>query len=143
MTDAAWADAILVLHAVFVIFVVGGLAATWAGIALDRAFARNPWFRGLHLAAIGIVVAEALSGFMCPLTIWEDMLRGKASGPGFIQRWVHAWLFWDWPAWVFTAIYVAFGVLVAWTWAKYPPSRRDRAPYSGRRTRRSSMPRDP
>jgi polyferredoxin len=130
MTASAWADAILVLHAGFVLFVVGGLVATWAGIALGLPFARNPWFRGLHLAAIGIVVAEALFGFMCPLTIWEDMLRGKASGPGFIQRWVHAWLFWDWPAWVFTTIYVAFGALVAWTWAKYPPSRRGRAPYS-------------
>src|SRR5712664_2550686 len=84
MTDAAWADAILVLHAVFVIFVVGGLAATWVGIAANRPFARNPWFRSLHLAAIGIVVAESLSGFMCPLTIWEDMLRGTTSGQGFI-----------------------------------------------------------
>jgi polyferredoxin len=130
MTASPWADAILVLHAAFVMFVVGGLAATWAGIVLGRAFARNPWFRGLHLAAIAVVVAEALFGYMCPLTTWEDTLRGTTSDKGFIERWVHAWLFWDWPAWVFTAIYVAFGALVAWTWAKYPPSRRGREPYS-------------
>lgn len=124
MTASAWADAILVLHAVFVLFVVGGLVATWIGIATNRAFARNPWFRGLHLAAIGFVVAEALLGYMCPLTTWEDMLRGTASEKGFIQRWVHAWLFWDWPAWVFAAIYVAFGALVAATWVKFPPRRK-------------------
>ena len=39
---------------------------------------------------------------MCPLTIWEDALRGTSSEKGFIARWIHAWLFWDWPPWVFT-----------------------------------------
>ena len=117
------ADAILVVHAAFVLFVVGGLAATWIGIALGRPFAFDPWFRGLHLAAIGFVVAEALLGVACPLTVWEDALRGNATDEGFIQRWIHAWLFWHAPAWVFTAIYVAFGALVAWTWRRWPPRR--------------------
>ena len=118
------ADATLVVHAAFVLFVVGGLAATWLGIALGWRFARNPWFRGLHLAAIAIVVAEALLGVMCPLTVWEHAARGTAPGEGFIQRFVHAWLYWQWPAWVFTAIYAAFGALVALTWWRWPPTRR-------------------
>jgi hypothetical protein len=121
------ADAILVVHAAFVLFVVGGLLATWIGLALDRPFARNAWFRGAHLAAIAFVVAETLLGFMCPLTIWEDALRGETSGQGFIQRWVHAWLFYNWPPWVFNMIYVAFGGLVAWTWVRFPPRRARRA----------------
>lgn len=121
--DALLADFILVVHAAFVLFVVGGLLATWVGIALDRPFAFNPWFRGLHLAAIGFVVLEAVLGYMCPLTIWEDMLRGQVSERGFIQRWVHAWLFWNWPPWVFTTLYVAFGLLVAATWRWFPPKR--------------------
>src|SRR6185436_15833868 len=102
------ADFVLVLHAAFVLFVVGGLAAAWAGLALGKAWARNPWFRGLHLAAIAFVVAESLLGYMCPLTAWEDALRGTATDKGFIARWIHAWLFWDWPPWVFTALYTAF-----------------------------------
>ena len=122
MSSAA-ADAILVVHAAFVLFVVGGLAATWIGLALGKSFARNPWFRGAHLAAIAFVVAETLLGYMCPLTIWEDALRGSASDKGFIERWVHAWMFYDWPPWVFNAIYVAFGGLVAWTWVRFPPKR--------------------
>jgi hypothetical protein len=121
--SAALADAILVVHAAFVLFVVGGLAATWIGLALGKSFARNPWFRGAHLAAIAFVVAETLLGYMCPLTIWEDALRGSASDKGFIERWVHAWMFYDWPPWVFNAIYVAFGGLVAWTWVRFPPKR--------------------
>jgi hypothetical protein len=118
------ADAILVVHAAFVVFVVAGLPAIWIGAALGQRFAFDPWFRGLHLAAIAFVVLESLAGVMCPLTVWEDALRGSASGEGFIQRWVHAWLFWSWPAWVFTTLYVAFGALVAWTWRRHPPRRR-------------------
>jgi polyferredoxin len=119
------ADAILVVHAAFVVFVVGGLIATWIGVALGLRFARNRWFRGLHLAAIAFVAIESLLGYACPLTIWEDALRGNAGDKGFVARWVHAWMYWDWPAWVFTAIYISFAALVAWTWWRYPPRRYD------------------
>ena len=120
----AVADIILIVHAVFVLFVVGGLLATWTGIALRMGFARNAWFRGLHLAAIAFVVLESALGYACPLTLWEDELRGTAAGEGFIQRWIHAWLFWSGPAWMFNSIYIAFGALVALTWRRFPPRRR-------------------
>jgi len=55
--------------------------------------------------------------------VWEDALRGRAHEAGFVQRWIHAWLFWSAPAWVFTTIYVAFGGLVALTWWRFPPRR--------------------
>lgn len=119
----ALADAILLVHAAFVLFVVGGLLATWLGIARGWRYARNKWFRELHLAAIAFVVAEALLGYACPLTLWENALRGAVTQEGFIQRWVHAWLFWRAPAWVFTVAYVAFGTLVAATWWRWPPRR--------------------
>ncbi|HEX5129715.1 MAG TPA: DUF2784 domain-containing protein [Usitatibacter sp.] len=123
----ALADAILVVHAAFVLFVVAGLPATWIGVALGRRWAYNPWFRGLHLAAIGFVVLESLLGYMCPLTTWEAALRGDTSGQGFIERYVHAWLFWRAPPWVFAAAYATFGALVAATWWRWPPTR-GRAP---------------
>ena len=117
------ADAVLLVHAGFVVFVAGGLIATWVGIALGKRFAFDPWFRGAHLAAIAFVVAQSLLGYMCPLTIWEDALRGSTTDKGFLQRWIHAWLYWDWPGWVFTTLYTAFGALVAWTWLRFPPRR--------------------
>ena len=123
MSAGALADAILLVHAVFVAFVVAGLPAIWIGLARGWRYARDPWLRGAHLGAIAFVVAESLLGYACPLTVWEDALRGRASGAGFIARAVHAWLFWSWPAWVFTAIYVAFGALVGWTWWRFPPRR--------------------
>jgi hypothetical protein len=120
------ADLILILHAAFVLFVVGGLAAIWVGAALDRPWSVNPWFRALHLAAIGFVVVESLLGYACPLTVWEDALRGADSGTGFIQRWVRAILYWNAPDWVFTSVYVGFGALVGWTWFRIPPRRNNR-----------------
>lgn len=122
--SAALADAILVLHAAFVLFVVGALPAIWAGVALARPWALDPWFRGLHLAAIAFVVLESLLGYICPLTLWEDALRGVPTEEGFIRRWIHAWLFWSAPPWVFTAAYAGFALLVAATWWKWPPRRR-------------------
>ena len=125
MSDSVLADAILVTHAAFVLFVVGGLAAIWIGLAAHARFATNMTFRVAHLAAIVFVALEALLGFMCPLTTWEYRLRGESTdGPGFIQRWIHAWLYWDLPGWMFTPVYVAFALLVAWTWVRHPPRRR-------------------
>jgi hypothetical protein len=121
MSAPALADAILVVHAAFVLFVVGGLLAIWIGLALGLAFARNRWLRGLHLAAIAFVVAESLAGYACPLTLWEDALRGQSRGDGFIERWIHAWMFFSAPAWMFAAAYATFGALVAATWWKFPP----------------------
>lgn len=115
------ADLVLVLHAAFVFFVVGGLVVTWVGFAVGRAWCANPWFRGLHLAAVGFVVVESLLGYVCPLTVWEDALRGSGAQTGFIQRWVSAILFWNAPSWAFTLLYVTFGALVAWTWIRVPP----------------------
>ena len=88
MTDSLLADAILVAHAAFVVFVVGGLAAIWIGIKARKPFAYNPWLRGAHIAAIAFVTAESLLGFMCPLTVWEDRLRGtgRRNAAGAARR---------------------------------------------------------
>jgi hypothetical protein len=115
------ADLVLLAHAAFVLFVVGGLIAIWIGAALRRRWCRNPWFRLLHVVAIAIVVAESLFGVDCPLTVWEDRLRGLQDTSGFIERWIHAYLFWSAPTWVFTVCYCSFGVLVLLTWLRIPP----------------------
>jgi len=123
----ALADAILVLHALFVLFVVGGFALILAG-ARRWAWVRNRAFRLLHLAAIAFVAAESLLGAVCPLTRWEDLLR--AAGPGehsFVGRWVSRLLYYDFPEWAFACAYVAFALAVAWAWRAVPPRPR-RAP---------------
>lgn len=117
------ADAILLIHFAFVLFVIGGLVVTWIGHAAGWRWVRNFRFRVAHLAAIVFVAGEALLGFMCPLTIWEDALRGVASDKSFIARWVHSVMFYTAPEWVFTLLYVAFALVVAATFWFIPPRR--------------------
>jgi hypothetical protein len=120
------ADLVLLLHAAFVLFVVGGLFAIWLGARYGRAWSRDPWFRGVHLAAIGLVAGQTALGQDCPLTLWEDRLRGRDTDIGFVARAVRAMLYWDAPAWVFALLYLGFFALVVWTWWRLPPRRRAR-----------------
>ncbi len=118
------ADSLLVLHFAIVVFIVGGLVLTWIGAGLAWAWVRNPWFRWLHLGAIGFVALEAVIGMTCPLTVWEDALRGGGSGESFVGRWVRYLLYYRAPEWVFTALYLGWTALTLLTLRLVPPRRR-------------------
>ena len=118
------ADAILVVHFLIVLFIVGGLIAVWVGAALGWRWARNPWFRYAHLGAIVFVAGEALLGIACPLTLWEDIARGGVRPESFVGRWVQRVLFYRAPEWVFTTAYVAWALATLATLRLVPPRRR-------------------
>lgn len=123
------ADAVLLVHALFVVAVVGGLLLIWIGAWRRWQWVRTRWLRIVHLAAIVFVAGSTLIGVACPLTTMEDALRGRTPGAsGFIERWVGALLYYDWPAWVFTVLYVGFAALVAGTWIAVPPRHRKDVP---------------
>ena len=115
------ADLILIVHFAFVLFVVGGLPAIWIGAALRWRWVRSRRFRIAHLAAIVFVTGEALAGVWCPLTLWEDALRGSGGDKSFIARWLHRMLFYDFPDWVFTVAYMLFALAVAATYCLIRP----------------------
>jgi hypothetical protein len=115
------ADFILVAHFAFVLFVVLSLPLIWVGAETGWRWIRSYRYRVTHLAAIIFVSAEAAAGVWCPLTVWEDALRGTTPDRSFVARWTHALLFYDLPAWVFTTAYFVFAVLVALTWWRVPP----------------------
>ncbi|MEL6950019.1 MAG: DUF2784 domain-containing protein [Pseudomonadota bacterium] len=122
------ADALLLLHVGFVLFVVVGLALVWAGAWRGWRWVRNPVFRITHLLCIGVVVLQAWLGRICPLTIWEMTLReraGEATYDGaFIAHWLNALLYYDAPMWVFAVVYTTFAALVMASWVWIPPRRR-------------------
>ena len=122
------ADIILIIHFLFVLFVVGSLPLIWIGGWMRLDLVRNLRFRLAHIAAILFVVVESFVGMICPLTLLEDRLRGGESGGSFIQRWLHRILFYDVPEWVLTTIYVLFAVLVIITFRLLPPRPRRRQP---------------
>ena len=119
------ADLILVVHALFVVFVVCGLFLTLVGGPLGWRWVRNGWFRGVHLVCIGVVVLQSWLGMLCPLTTWEHELRLAAGehgyALGFIATWLRRLLFFEAPSWVFTLTYTLFGALVIVTWLWWPP----------------------
>ena len=118
------ADIILIIHFLFVLFVVGGLPLIWIGNWMRLEFVRNRRFRLTHLAAILFVAGESLLGIVCPLTWLEDWLRNAPTDAGFIERWLHRILFYDIPEWVFLTVYVLFALLVILTFKLVPPRRR-------------------
>ena len=127
------ADLVLATHVAVVMFVIGGLAAIIIGNVRGWGFVNGWWFRAAHLAAIAVVAAQAWLGITCPLTTLESALRVKAGGTGyetsFIEYWLTRVLYYDAPAWVFTAAYTLFGLAVVATWWRLPPRRSPR-PFS-------------
>ena len=115
------ADALLVLHFAIATFIVGGLILTLAGAAAGWRWVRNPVFRWLHLAAIAFVAIEALAGIACPLTVWEDLLRGGARPDSFVGRWLAHLLYYRAPEWVFTTAYLAWAAATLVTLRLVPP----------------------
>ena len=136
------ADGLLIIHALFIAFVVFGLVFIIAGVVRGWRWVRNPWFRFIHLGAIGIVVMQAWLNIICPLTIWENNLREKAGeatyAGSFIQHWLHKLIFYQAEAWVFTLCYTIFGALVVLAWYLAPPSSLPRLHSSFPRRRESS-----
>lgn len=121
------ADALLVAHVLFVVFMVLGLILIFVGRLLSWQWVRNPWFRLFHLLGMGVVVLQSWIGLICPLTEWEMQLRLQAGESGyegsFITYWLSRLLYYQAPPWVFVVCYTVFGALVvfSWLWARPRP----------------------
>lgn len=67
------ADAMMIAHLLYIVFVVvGGLAAL-----------RARWVLMLHVPAVAWAIYVQFVGRVCPLTTWENGLRGLAGDAGY------------------------------------------------------------
>jgi hypothetical protein len=121
------ADLMVAIHVAYVAYVVLGQLLIIVAAPMKWEWARNPWFRFTHLAAIGIVAYEAVRGMRCPLTVWEEQLRALAGqtfngSETFMGRLLHNILFIEnQPEIFFTTAYIAVLVLVVQGLIMYPP----------------------
>ena len=119
------ADALLVTHVLFAVFVIFSLMLIFVGKFRSWMWVRNPWFRAIHLLGIGVVVLQSWLGVICPLTIWEMDLRSKAGETiyegSFVKHWLNELLYYQAPPWVFVVCYTAFGGLVLASWILVRP----------------------
>jgi hypothetical protein len=82
MIYLALADAVLVLHLAFILFVVlGGLLVLWR-----RGFV---W---LHLPAVAWGILIEFTGWICPLTPFENWLRMQGGDRGFSGGFINHYL---------------------------------------------------
>jgi hypothetical protein len=130
--NSALADAILVVHFGWVAFVVIGQLLIALGMMLGWGWIRNFWFRFAHLTMMLLVVIEVIFSVNCPLTVWENRLRGIGPGQSvdhaqmdsFIAHWLGRMMFYDdldGTSWPFVVAYITFTLLVVWSFAKAPP----------------------
>lgn len=121
----AVADLVLITHVSFVGFIVVGLVLILIGGCLGWNWIRNPWFRTLHLAGIGLVMVQAWLGIICPLTTLEMKLREQAGDETyhttFMAHWLGKLLYFEAPPWMFVVGYTLFGLAVAGSWLIFRP----------------------
>lgn len=103
MVHRLCADALVVIHLAFVVFVMaGGLLVLW-----------RPVVRWIHLPAAAWGALIEFAGWICPLTPWEATLRRRAGqsgyAGGFVEHYVLPVLY---PAGLTSGVQVALGVLV-------------------------------
>jgi hypothetical protein len=129
MPYALFADLLVLFHFCYVAFAVLGELFILAGAFLKWGVVRNLAFRIAHLVAVVFVALESLVDVLCPLTEWEYNLRELAGQRvereiSFLGRILRRIIFYDFPSWAFTLMYVGFGALVLLTFILIPPRRK-------------------
>jgi hypothetical protein len=103
MGNRVLADVLVVLHAAFVVFVVTG------GFLVLR----RPWIAAVHLPAAAWGALVEFTGWVCPLTPWENALRVRAGetgyAGGFIEHYLVPLLY---PAALTPRVQIALGTTV-------------------------------
>ncbi len=129
---ALLADIIVTFHFLYVTFTVGGEFLIIIGAIFKWVWIRNRAFRITHLVAVVLVSIEAVIGMFCPLTEWENNLRIAAGQSiekelSFIARLLRMIIFYDFPEWFFTMLYIGWGVIVILTLVFIPPNKKSAA----------------
>jgi hypothetical protein len=106
MSNLQIAETILAIHLLIIAINVAGLIVIPLGAWLGWRIVRVAWLRLLHLSMLAIVVAQALAGQACILTIWQEDLNGQAAPvQPMIMHWVDRLIYWPLPFWAFTVMY--------------------------------------
>ena len=126
MDSQSLADLVLFFHLSYASFVVIGFTILIPGLPLGWKIAQNFKFRLAHMGAICFVGIEALLGLMCPLTIFENELRGLSNEqrPSFIAELMSSILYYDLPPWVFSSIYLSLSALALGSFWLFPKAKK-------------------
>jgi len=122
--SAYLSDILVVLHFLWAAFMVGGFVLAIVGIFRP---ACRRWFklRTIHLIGIVFTASVPLWAGLCPLTIWEDTLRGgvgASTAPrSFLADYAHRLLYINVPVWVITLVTTLVALTSVILYIIYPP----------------------
>ena len=118
---------VYLVHLLYALIIVIGFFLIIAGFFARWKWVRNFTFRLIHLSMIGIVAFESVFNIECPLTWLEYKLMSldhmRHSSMPFIAGMVNKVLYYNFPIWMFNAIYIALGITVFIVWFTIPPVR--------------------
>ena len=118
---------VYIVHLLYALIIVIGFFLIIAGFFAHWKWVRNFTFRLIHLLMIGIVAFESVFNIECPLTWLEYKLMSldhmRHSSMPFIAGMVNKVLYYNFPIWMFNAIYIVFGITVFIVWFTIPPVR--------------------
>jgi len=130
--NSAWllqrlADLLVLIHLVWVGFMVGGVVVTAVGLFYHRLLGGR-WWRHIHLFGMASAGVLSLGGWLCPLTTLEYRLR-RAAGDyaepeGLIIRLANRLIFPDLAPRALAAVTVTAFVLVIAVYVLLPPGRK-------------------
>jgi hypothetical protein len=115
------ADIVLVSHFAIVIFITFGFFLIPIGYKSNWVWVKNLKLRICHCGMMTFITLESLLGITCPLTLFENSLRGVSETASFISYWIYQIIFWDLPSQFFIILYC---FALAWTfllWRLFPP----------------------
>lgn len=119
MQALAWT--VLGAHLAVIAFNVAGLVLIPMGAWRHWQWVRSFWWRLAHLLILAAVAAQALAGRACFLTLWAYSLAGDGKPRPLIASWIDHLIYWPFPLWFFTALYVAVWLYAGFLWWRVPP----------------------
>lgn len=119
------AGLVLYFHLLVILFIIFGFVVIPLGVKLKWKFINEFWWRLTHLVSMVIVAGQAILGAACFLTDIQSDLLQTAGKRGyrvpFIQTYVDRLVYYNFPIWVFSIIYVILFIYTIYLWFKVPP----------------------
>ena len=116
-----FADIILIIHFLIVIFIAFGFFLIPIGYKLNWVWVQNLKLRICHCGMMIFVTLETLLGITCPLTIFENNLRNINHSKSFISYWIDQIIYWNLPSQFFMILYCCTLVWTFLLWKLFPP----------------------
>ena len=115
------ADIILMFHFSIIFFITFGFFLIPIGYSFGWVWIKNSKLRICHCGMMIFVTFETILGITCPLTLFENNLRGIDESTSFIFYWINQIIYWNFPTQSFIILYCIFLVWTFLMWKIFPP----------------------